>query len=488
MRRVVRLTGLVGGVLLLVITLGLAIARRQSPEPTMLVTYSPTPFENYLAWFVPGMSVPRILIEGESPFLLMDIPPDGEWFYVEGNSVNIFSTVAHYTDYRVNLRRGQVQAIADMVLDNTLQWTPDKKWLIYYRMDTNADTEQIIRLRPDGSERLDLSADLPDGLQPFSEYTSGEGGPVLVSPDSSYVLFSAGDSNYPPEETNIYRAWLEDGRLENLTADLRLTSYYIGSDEAFDPPTVATHFWPSGEELFIAKIWWELYWMRPDGSEAWRLSENQPGYNGISTWLPDEKILVVLGNPLIGLHPDQTTPLWQVNGWGNYWLTQDWLIFVDLEGLIWRMRYEGSDKTLVGDSSQWEYFHTGMRISGDEEWLVFQDRLEDSGNSNDWGAYRLNIMTGELEHLTAIGTQFELGGWSPDGKWFVYNKWVQGRGMYRMNWSNGETEQLLEFSGDGVGVRFMGYRPPFDYSRSMPLLFFTAIGLLSSARLLQRRG
>ncbi len=482
MGRVLRIGAGVMGVLLVVMTAGLWTIRRQpAQERAMLLTYD-SPLESRLVFGVPGTNVTHHLLWLPEGFPSHKVTlTDGDWLYFFYNNYMIASGTFAGSLYRVRFADGQVEQIVDWAFEGAIEWTPNKEWLVYIAEDFSTDTAQVVRIRPDGSDKLVLSADLLTGVRPIG-WNLGSN-PLVMAPDGQSVYFTAREAD--GEDRNVYRAWLSDGRVENLTAKMTVTFHYSdGSQVTVDPTNIEMDSWPGGENAFLVRLWRDdLYWMRPNGTGLEEVSVKDRSVGYVAGWLDDERLLMVTTSdgetPYISaVHPYDPMPVWEMTIGRLLMVSDKWVIVEDNVGVWWRIHRDTFARTMLLDSNEWDYINfQDHDPSTDPQWLIFRAKPDAVNRIDDYAMYRLNIINGSIEPLAALGNSPDIAGWSPDGKWLLYRIADPHRdGLYRMNWRTGETELLFR-NGSSDWIAVVGFGPLIDKHWSVSLLILAGIAL-----------
>ena len=180
--------------------------------------------------------------------------PDGEWIVYEG-----------YQDDRWDLFLVHVdgdqsrQLTFDPARDRDPAWSPDGQWIIF--SSNYGRGYQLFRIRPDGSDQEALT--FPPSVSTAPAW----------SPDGRAVYFELSSGN----GSRIYRLDLAIMGASPIIS----TAQLIGFDQHPSPS-------PDGAWLAFESFRdgdWEIYRMRPDGSDVQRLTHSS-GYDGQPAWGP----------------------------------------------------------------------------------------------------------------------------------------------------------------------------------------------------------
>jgi Tol biopolymer transport system component len=288
------------------------------------------------------------------------------------------------------------------------------QWIVFVsHRDGNAE---IYKMRPDGSELTRLTDDPAPDTDP------------CWSPDGSWIVFVSERDAWPREtvpvqnNTEIYKIRADGSQLIRLT-----NNPAPDRDPSWSPDGNWVLFSSTRNANPAAWSGWvthEIYKVKADGSELIRLTDN-PADDQSPSWCPDANWIAFIsnrdawppqrGDPGWGLYkmkPDGTeatrlteSPMYWL--WPSWSPDANWVAFVSDEHM-YKVSADGSDVIKLADSCG----ASGLPSwSPDGDWIAFESHRD--GNS---AIYRMRADGSNLTRLTD-GTD---PSWSPDGNWIVF--------------------------------------------------------------------
>ena len=229
-------------------------------------------------------------------------------------------------------------------------------------------------------------------------------GTPVISPDGCSILYTVREADW---EKNRYdtEIWLYKQGKEPF--QLTRTAEGSSSSPAWSPDGKFISFTSSRDEKS------QIYLIRPDGGEAFKLTDHEEGINSYR-WSPDgEKIAFTS----IALETERDKSREKQYGRfavedAEYRLTHLWVIDFDPEKPVEPTRLTKGDKFTVGS----------FRWSPDSTKIAFDHRPDPLINS--YAKSDISVLDVDSGAISPLVTQSGPDGgpmWSPDGKWIVFS-------------------------------------------------------------------
>lgn len=229
-------------------------------------------------------------------------------------------------------------------------------------------------------------------------------GTPVISPDGCSILYTVREADW---EKNRYdtEIWLYKQGKEPF--QLTRTAEGSSSSPAWSPDGKFISFTSSRDEKS------QIYLIRPDGGEAFKLTDHEEGINSYR-WSPDgEKIAFTS----IALETERDKSREKQYGRfavedAEYRLTHLWVIDFDPENPVEPKRLTKGDKFTVGS----------FRWSPDSNKIAFDHRPDPLINS--YAKSDISVLDVDSGAISPLVTQSGPDGgpmWSPDGKWIVFS-------------------------------------------------------------------
>jgi TolB protein len=344
--------------------------------------------------------------------------------------------------YRVSILGGT----PTKVISNgySVRFSPDGKQVSFSRFDFKANESSVMIAEADGRNERKLAS--RTGTQFFE-------GAAPWSPDGTYLATRLGDDTAPPAQaSSIVLMSLADGSVTEL-----------GESRFTDIDDLVWH--PSGDSLIIAAVegslpqaqLWEVAY--PSGTSR-RLTNSLNGHHSVSITADGKSIVTgeVYSQSAVWVSPDlkpeNAKQIMPSTGdtWGFAWTPDNRIVYVsnqtgDTE--VWIMDADGANaKPLTNDRT----FKTIPVVSPDGRHIVY------SGSENGGAIVRVDIDGGnKFEIVSGVGA--DNPDISPDGKWVIYNAWIEGISrILRVSIDGGQTQVLKDwaieprYSRDGTRI------------------------------------
>lgn len=255
MRQIFKLTVTLTGLMLLLITGCLWLARHGSsgPRPEVLQEVN---FEGRLLWHLPGSTIERPLTPALSFVEILAQSPDQQWLYWSSvQPGNIYGDGEPVGFYRIRINGGAMELITEVVY-NHVYISPNAKWLVFEHLNPDF-TGDLYRIRTDGRDPLVLTEGFDHPIK-FDTSRIPFFFPVQISPDSQWVYFTAKDAR---DLLQIYRVPMLGGPIEQLTD--------------FDDPDLSLVYWSPDWAWPMVRRNGLLYWMNQAGTTFRPVVEGQ---------------------------------------------------------------------------------------------------------------------------------------------------------------------------------------------------------------------
>ncbi len=407
MPRLLKITCFRVGLLTLLQSLMLLPTRANSDPIPFMVLLERQRNQHRLIAYAPQMGWQRNITPLMDNFRLVARPDGGVWGMVTTRSSDDTGGQPFGRPYVIDWARLNITPIVDLKIPAvSLRATPDGQWVVFFA--ANADgTVQVMRVRPDGSDPLNLTAqfDPPPSVNVWEW-------PVV---SAEWVYFSGQTTEYVQQ---IYRV-----RLDGTGA------------EVIDP--AGTHVWgvmfatPDGEWVVVKggpdwtgmlpvdtnQPFWFVYEGRPFPAVEWWIT---PGY------------FVAGGTMEAGVwQAGESDPVWILDDVARLAVSHDDLIFtathfstllraISPDG---ERRYEITPPDGLVRSEIWAW-------SPDGQWLIFAGEDEVNDVREVW---RQRVSDGTQEKIASFAGYIAFQGVTPDDGSLLYTDIGRsGKRLYRM--------------------------------------------------------
>lgn len=455
MRRLIRLTLPVSG-LLLILTNGLLAQARQQPSKThwLILCQDDSEWGHYSG----TMRLVRVSPGGGRAFSVTQSRGDDTTHLVEfGDEEGVYLWQTQHTDgfglrtaavFRVNQANLHEEIFGWFAVGNKLIPQPNG-WL---ELDTQHQIMALYRMeRPNQPRQLVFQFERSNLLMTTNT-------PPIFSDDGQWMYFNVVDRY--TDIGDVYRVHLSDGDLTNLTATVEtsLTLQAALLDEG----------WLIVQDATPAHV---LYRMRLDGSEFTPLMD-QSNRMGWVAWLPQPRLMILRDYTtagLLALPLDSRTPVWEASQpvIAAYALLSGDLVIRTAQDEIAVIHPDGTRRPLaaLSPSLQFKFFVQ----HGD--WVYYAD--ESFSNRTTIG--RINVVTGRNQRL-AEGLYLEVVAVAPDATWLALSGIIhQQSGLFRVNVDG---SGLVRLTDHHRRFTFMGFGPPIDLDWSGMMFMIGGVGLV----------
>lgn len=255
-------------------------------------------------------------------------------------------------------------------------------------------------------------------------------------------------------------AWSPDGKVIAVAGAGKVFAVQVADGSVSSIPSpgwsiVLQIAWQSdGDGLFViatmgrSSISHQIWSLTYPSGEARNITNDLNNYQSIS--------LTATGRGMVAVRMEQIAHIWAMSGedasqakqlthgidrydgiFGLNWLPDGNILYETVprngNGEIWMVDAAGrNSKQLVDEAGS-------TNVSPDGTYLVFQ-----SDDSEGRGLFRLNLSDGERKRLTT-GTDVWVT-FSPDGKWIVYTRWGEQVALWKVSIDGGEAIKLTNIS------------------------------------------
>lgn len=438
MRRFILYTLTIGGLLLLLTTLGYWVARteKSSERAVVLREIDATGQHQRLLQIWPGF---------RRPYPLTHAPLYGAVSWLTDTSgqlvvIAIRPDVEGGTDYyRVNASDQPLTRVVERANDTLIAASPDRQWLLVLR---------------EGVERDYWLIHIPTRRR-----------------WSISTLLAPRQVGFPARHL-----FSDDGQWLYVTLQADGVYEVVGIDLAdFTLREIATGLLPADYGGVQAQIGeWLLVWdgrryyrVRTDGTDFGPLLEGD-GNDALFTVYPDDGVaLIHRDNRIVAVDVATGAILWEQTeftmsfpatgppGWINIWQEDINLLLRVSTGETRALPAElqgpsTTRRTLFGNG-RWALY---SRSATGQEWWVY-----------DWGSAKSRLLRQEMQNFRFVGVM-------PDEQWLLVENAVWPYGLYRLNLRDGTLEQMTT----GGSFTWMGWTPPYLSAwQPLPLLFIAVL-------------
>lgn len=456
MRRLLRLTLMACG-LLLILTNGLLAQARQQPSKThwLILCQDDSEWGHYSG----TLHLARVSPGGGRVFRVTQSRGDDTTHLVNyGDDAWVYLWQTQHTDgfglrtaavFRINRGDLHEEVFGWFSVGNKLIPQPNGEWL---ELDTLHQIMALYRMeRPNQPRQLVFQFERSNLLMTTNT-------PPIFSDDGQWMYFNVVDRYTDIGE--VYRVHLSNGDLTNLTATVE-TSLALQA-------ALLDEGWLIVQNATPAHL---LYRMRVDGSELTPLVSH-PNRLVWTAWLRQPRLMILQDYNtagLLALPLEGRTPVWEVAEpvIALYTLPAGDLVIRTAQDEIALIHPNGTRQplTALSPSLQFEFFMQ----RGD--WVYYAD--ESFSNRTTIG--RINTVTGRNQRL-AEGLYLEVVAVSPDDTWLALSGIIHEQpGLYRLNVDG---SGLVRLTDHHRRFTFMGFGPPIDLDWSAMLLVIGGVSLV----------
>ncbi|MBZ0320978.1 MAG: hypothetical protein K8L91_31475 [Anaerolineae bacterium] len=401
MWRVLKISAVLMGIVLIAMTVGLWITERTWPTDMMVVKETHNDFD-------------RLILLNPDTGETKPLTPEYNWIVWMGwgfdGSAVFFAIDSRpgYGIYRALPDDGTIIRLTNTTTERGFL-TPDGRWIVFREGLGNPNYRDIAAIRLDGIKTINLMH--VDPFSPLVYFAAGG-----IHPSDSQTVYFIADLQY----TDLYRVGLDGRNLQNLTVDV---------DESLGPIR-----WLDDRWLLLENAMRDLVVISADGREFhWVTSfQNSNFYANIVDYFPQTHRLYLITyardsfeSHLIAINTMDWQQAWSIalgepNAPANVYLSPNhkWLLFKHyaFPNLVGAMRTDGQQQRVlrVPDS------RFIINLSPNGEWMLFVGYDATIGGNGLWRA------KWDGAHITRIGeTMFDpahtvvVDTLSPDGEWLI---------------------------------------------------------------------
>lgn len=471
MARVLKIACSLMGVLLLIMVGGMGVGRYGKEGPKLILFTYLDGNQPMLGWVTTDFQHMRPLgrLCGTRWYPTAIAKPDENWLYV--NDCSGQSRIG-WAVKRIHIISGAEDVIATRMVPYSGSWSPDNRWFVFQERKNHQDDDDYevewVRVGPDGSQRLALTATIPIEFD-YSE--------------ESWPTFSA-DGNWvnvwrhlwgPPHEEDIYRIRIDGKEWENLTANVDDLNAWFDAKASGLETNVSHQMIETALDVKESTPISSLVCQRGDGN--WVVGE-----------LPSKhlRIINVEYSRVRGISTLDGSILWEVPNRDVVWVSPDeeWVYLGQEYRIIYDViRWDGSDHHAIETG-----FGMASKVwSNDGQWLVF------STFDVYLQQYEINRMTpdGHLaEILITSPLKLETLGKSLDGHLFYFtvdDYSTNTFAFYTMRFDGSGLTRIKVLDPYNVD-HIERFGPPINRAWQSPILAAIALTLITAPILMGRVG
>ncbi|GIK64827.1 MAG: hypothetical protein BroJett018_26210 [Chloroflexota bacterium] len=440
MIRLLRLTPLLMGLLLLLTTLGTWVARaeKSSERAVVLVTGNPADGNQRLLQIWPGF---------RRPYVLTREPQRGTFGWVLDPANRLVQVVViggvgeGWRYYRIN-SSGRLLSPLIEVQDGLVVSSPDRQWMVAV-LHTPVWEYWLIHV-PTG-RRWSIAELMGLSESHRAEFRTG----YAFSNDSQWLYLIPQTAPY-----DLIRIRLVD-RVVTKSADVFP-----------DYPEIQAQI---GDWLIMRRNQ-QFYRVRTDGTGFGPLLEGD-GNDALFSVYPDDGVaLIHRDKRMLAVDVGTWAILWEQTeftlgfppdgppGWINIWQEDINLLLRVTTGetraLPAELQGPSTTRRTLFNNGRWALY---SRSATGQEWWVY-----------DWGSAKSRLLRQEMQYFRLVGVM-------PDEKWLLVENAVWPYGLYRLNLRDGTLEQMTT----GGSFTWMGWTPPYLSTwQPLPLLFIGVLLML----------
>lgn len=446
MRRFLSYSLTIGGLLLLLLSCLLTVARRHPSNAYWLLMSVDEGSQQQLVKMSPAGGRLFPITPQWWAFEVLGHLEDDDWLYL-AHYLGEYDADGRERAELIRVSRADLhyESFGWLSVSESLTPMPDGNWLI---TNVSYQTTGFYRLRRDGQGR-ELIFRFDDPNLSIPTY------PVVVfSPDGQWMYFNVDDKN--TSQFGVYRVRLDGTQLTNLT-----------------PPTehfmILLNWPPTSEWLFVERGARDrhIYMLGTDGAAFIPLITTSPvtGADQVGWIAPDVMIV----------REYKTGELWAMQTDGRGWQITPYVqsvkqlpsgeIIMASAGGIARLNGDGTHDLIAPmDNLSLLYF---IETPPHSDWVYYFEQGVNARYSE--ALKRLNLKSGEIETLVNPVTGFSLQSFAPDGTWMVFRAIMDSQpGLYRVN---ADGSGLYRVTGNYSNPSFVGFGPPIDKAWSAPTFF-----------------
>ncbi len=439
MRPVIILTGLMIGVLLIVVSAEMT-RQRDSHDPTdiLLMTAIRDGRDSvYLVGADDGDGAWRAIGPKYAAFSPKGRSPDGKWVYLMESNYNNTLNIPYAENMRVRTNGAQAQRLAGVNISGAMFWMGE--WVYYQNYDINTGASDLYRAQPDGGQVENLTANFQWSVN------VGQYSPPVFDPNGAWIMFNASDLN---GMGGIFRLDLVTGQISELIPQSAAYIMLLG--------TSADGAW------LVLRIEDVLYHIRPDGSQLGPIFNNGGGY--VTVWA---RANLVLANTYA---PDGSTWLYAVGIADGrvYWQlpnvypdappTQSIIFLRDSDNWLYQALADGTPPRRLLQLPQ---NTLSLVQSPNGRWvlLVQGENYDATPNSVTYKLWLMRLADGALVERYRHANYFAIVGWADDESAVFVEGYDNGeRDLWRIDLASGSKTRLIHGERYGYFLGVVGER------------------------------
>lgn len=420
MGRVIRISAILMGVLLLALTGGLRWTHSQE-QRDILVLLERANIPNRLSWLDPNAPQLTPIITDVEIITVAAMSPSREWLYfMGGKKENYGADIWNGSLYRV-----RIGELPEVVVPHVDGWqigkSSDRAWIFYpqeYQATDGSKTIEFVRMElATAKTEVLMTVEMPNDVFVWRDWSHDPEWIKykvvcrdLSNPCTEYFRFSSGGTVAERIPDRPYEIEFEGAWLTQVTQDGYDLLYWREADGTRRP---ATTDWTSLGFLDLSA--------------------------GVYAWLPDEPLLIVsLDHEYVfwAVRPDDPNPIWTLEDkdYPRLDLENRRVLFQNrYDGGIWRMGLDGGELFQIVATAVWRG-EWKLDITG--EWIIYRI------SEGEWRRTSIDGLVDELIYQSANSVPFLTQ--SPDGAWFILVEYdsATGHAIFRTQRKGEVVEQL----------------------------------------------
>lgn len=444
MTKLLRLTMLMMGILVLMVSAVLVRSPREKPMAvgvasieslgSGILIYTVLPEDHLVLPITPGLAAyPDIF----------GVSSDGLWVYVYSQAIDApgATDFAAQAVYRVRLDGRVVERVTTDQIRSRVWWV-NQRWIVYIADGTEPSHDFMVKQSLDRDGRQ-MVMDWPFANSPSS---------LIMSPDGSQIAYTL--SLEDGGESDVLVVPTSGGEPRNLTANIE--------------GDLGLRVWTAGDEWLLAMTRdYQLLGLRADGSYVKTIvgPSMSKGYQFGIRWVDAAQVLLVhtANREVLMIRIGQPVLLWTRDGFALPTPDEQHFIIQEVSdtyvGTVWKMPIAGGERQWVATIPN---MHLHGALSPDSKWLLVAVSTEENRGFH---LVQLDLQDGTTKTVFS-DQEYYLGyDWSLDGAWISVAENPTTEGIWVVMRPDGSERQTIRFK-DGLFASYPTWyqSQPADWS------------------------